>query len=291
VIADLVSWIASCLFAIAFILYFFNYWWFEAYLGALASLVEFVISLLATVAEAVISLSLMLVVGCLKFVVISTLVILLGVMYLISFVVPHVGDRAQSLKGHIRSSLVISNLVLQSEKMRDIMIEIVAEEDSRDLDFDNPEQYREELTSVKEDGKRRLETGESVLSISLGAVLLGMNIVGLELLEATILGYSATFLIQIWLLAITVSIVYRTTALEFLAFSSDDTFDSLERMDAALGYQKGVSLVGFAQGLTFCVMFTAAISRVKYDIINTALRAKYTDKPWVSLAWKQLREQ
>lgn len=66
------------------------------------------------------------------------------------------------------------------------MIEIVPEEDSRDLDFDNPEQYHEELASVKEDGKRRLETGESVLSISLGTVLLGMNISGLELLKATI---------------------------------------------------------------------------------------------------------
>jgi hypothetical protein len=291
VIADLISWVASCLFAIAFILYFFNYWWFEAYLGALAALVEFAITLLSTVAEAVISLLSMLVVGFLKSVVISTLVTLLGLIYLISFVVPHVGDRAQSLKELVRGSLVTSYLVLQSEKMRDIMIEIVAEEDSRDLDFDNPEQYREELTSIKKDGKKRLETGESVLSISLGAVLLGINISGLELLEATIWGYSATFLIQIWLLAITVSIVYRTTALEFLAFSSDDRFDSLEQMDAALGYQKGVSLVGFAQGLTFFVVFTAAISRVKYDLISAALRAKYTDKPWVSLAWKQLKEQ
>lgn len=156
-IADLVSWVVSCLFAIAFILYFFNYWWFEAYLEALAAFVEFVVSLLSTVTEAVISLSLMLVVGCLKFVVISTLVILLGVIYLISFVVPHVGDRAQSLKDLIKSSLVTSYLVLQSEKMRDIMIEIVAEEDSRDLDFDNPEQYREELASVKEDGKGDLK--------------------------------------------------------------------------------------------------------------------------------------
>jgi len=290
VIADLVSWAASCLFAIAFILYFFNYWWFEAYLRVLATLVEFVIRLLSTVAEAVISLSSMLVVGCLKFVVISALVIFLGVIYLISFVVPHVGDRAQSLKSFVRNSLVTLYFVLRSEKMRDIMVEIVSEEDSRDLDFDKPEQYREKLTSVKEDGKKRLETGETVLSISLGAILLGMSIAGLELLGETIWGYSATFLIQIWLLSITVSIVYRTTALEFLAFSSDDTFDSLEQMDAALGYQKGVSLVGFAQGLTFFVMFTAAISGVKYDTIRAVLRAKYTDKPWVSLAWKRLKE-
>ena len=289
-IAGIASWIASCLFAIAFILYFFNYWWFEAYVGALAKFVEFAIRVLFTTAEAVFSLSSMLVVAFLKFVTLSALVALLAVIYLISFVVPHVGDRAQSLKIFVRNSPVTSYFVMRSEKMRDIMVEIVSEDDSQDLDFDKPEQYREELTSVKEDGKKRLETGETVLSISLGAILLGMSIAGLELLEATIWGYSATFLIQIWLLSITVSIVYRTTALEFLAFSSDDPFDSLERMDAALGYQKGVSLVGFAQGLTFFVMFTAAISGVKYDTIRAVLRAKYTDKPWVSLAWKRLKE-
>jgi hypothetical protein len=168
------------------------------------------------------------------------------------------------------------------------MIDVVAEEDDRDLEFTEPEMYRSELNQIREDGKRRLESGETFFSVSLGLVLLASQLAGVELLQSSIYVVPVSVIVEIWLLAISLSIIYRTSVLEFLCYDSDREFESLGKMDAALSYQKGVTLVGIVQGLTFVVAFAAAISQVRYGLIERILKRKYADEPWISFAWEQL---
>jgi len=172
--------------------------------------------------------------------------------------------------------------------MRGILVSIVAEEDNRDLRFEDPERYRIELNRVKENAKNRLEAGETLLSILLGVVLLASKSGEVKLLQTLIHGIPIALLIEVWLLVIAVSIIYRSSVLEFLAYDSDADFNSLDEMDAALGYQKGVSLVGFLQGLMFLLVFMAAISKVRYNLVEDALRARFTDEHWITVTWNRV---
>lgn len=232
-----------------------------------------------------------LVFGITKSILVALLLILLFLIYLMTYAVPNVGKRTRGLKELLRTNILASYFAVQAHRMRRVLVQIVAEEDNLNPEFQDPEKYRSRLKQVRKDAKNRLEQGETFLSILLGIFLVGAQFANVDLLEATIYGISANLLIEGWLLAIAISIIYRTSALEILAYNSDEEFESLAEMDAALGYQKGVSLVGFFQGLMFLLVFVAAISRVKYDLIEEALRARYSNDPWLAFTWKKLREQ
>lgn len=272
----------------ALILYLLHYGWFEKYVLVITQLVVYVLEIIAGLIHGLILLTPKLAVGVLKAVLIAVLSAVLALVYLITYVVPYVGERAGKWEKSLKDGVIASYFAVQVRRMRGIMVRIVAEEDDRDLSFKDPERYRAELIRVKQDAKNRLETGETVLSILLGAALLTAKLTGVKLLQTSIFSIPLDLLVEGWLLVIAVSIIYRSSALEFLAYSSDEEFDSLDAMDAALSYQKGVSLVGFVQGLMFLLVLAAAISKVKYSLVEDALRARYTNEPWIAFTWEKL---
>ncbi|WP_156184206.1 hypothetical protein [Halostagnicola sp. A56] len=233
--------------------------------------------------------------GTPKVVIVLSKVVLAAILSLVfllafafSFFVPFIGEKASSWRASLKRGLVASYIIVQVRKMRGILVSIVAEEDDRDRDFEDIERYRLELTQVKQDGKNRLEMGETLLSLLLGAVLLLSNLVGFELLQTSISGIQVDFLVQGWLFLISISIMYRSSLLELLSYRSNEDFDSLNEIDAALGYQKAISLVGFIQGLMFLVVFIASITKLKHRFIEKVLRMKYNNGPWVSYAWNKI---
>ena len=283
-VLDLIENIIAALFIPAFILHILHYRWFKKYNAILFTLLQ-------VVAGAVYGLILVtpkLLIGLIKTVLVSIVGIFLVLVYSITFIVPYAGKIAGEHKDNLKDRMESLYFTTRVRQMRDLMVRIVAEEDEIDLRFEETDEYRSELNKVKQNAKSRLETGETALSVLLGSVLLFANIGGVELMRSSIFEISVSLLIEAWLLVITASIIYRSSVLEFLTYSPDENFGSLERMDAALSYQRGISLVGFMQGLTFLLVFVVAISRVRLDIIESALRAKYIDEPWVAVTWEEI---
>ena len=272
----------------ALILYLLHYGWFKKYVFVITQLIVYVLKVIAGLIHGIILLTPKLAVGLLKTVLIAITSAVLALVYLVTYVVPYVGEKARSWEEPVKEGVVASYFAIQVRRMRGIMVRIVAEEDDRELNFKDAERYRVELARVKQDAKNKLEAGETFLSILLGAALLVAKLTGVKLLQISIYGVPLDLLIEGWLLVIALSIIYRSSALEFLAYSSDEEFDSLGSMDAALSYQKGVSLVGFVQGLMFLLVFVAAISKVKYSLIEDALRARYTNEPWIAFTWEKI---
>lgn len=273
---------------LALILYLGYYPWFKKYLLVVTIPCVYVVQVLARLIIGLIMLTPKLVVGSAKAVLIAGFVLILSLIYLVTSVIPHVGERAEGWKESAKDGLVASYFALQVRRMREVMVQIVAEEGDRKLKYEEPDKYREELARVEQDAKNKLETGETLLSILLGAVLLFAKLTGTKLLDASVFSIPVDLLIEGWLLFIAVSIIYRSSALELLTYRSDEEFESLAEMDAALSYQKGMSLVGFIHGLMFLVVFMAAVTRVRYNLVEEGLRAVYTDEPWVASIWDKL---
>lgn len=289
-VVELLDDILAFLLIPALILYLLHYGWFKKYVFVITQLVVYVSETVAGLIHGVILLTPKLAVGLLKTVLIAITSAVLVLVYSITYLVPYAGEKAKSWEEPLKDGMVASYFAIQVRKMRGIMVRIVAEEDDRNLDFKDAERYRAELAWVKQDAKNRLEAGETLLSILLGAVLLAAKLTGVKLLQVSIYGIPLDLLIEGWLLVIALSIIYRSSTLEFLAYSSDEGFDSLDAMDAALSYQKGISLVGFVQGLMFLLVFVAAISKVKYSLVEDALRARYTNEPWIAFTWEKLTD-
>lgn len=227
-------------------------------------------------------------IGIIKSVFTTALIVVLLLVYTLTSFIPYLGQGIESVQSIVRNRLLVSDFSAKLHRMRGVMIRVVAEESDRDLEFEHARKYRSELIEIRENGKRRLESGETFLSVFLGFVLLFSQLVGIELLQSSIYIIPVSVIVEIWLLAITVSIIYRTSVLEFLCYDSDSEFESLDQMDAALSYQKGISSAEIIQGLTFIVVFISAISRVKLDLVEEVLRKKYTGEDWVAFAWDHL---
>jgi hypothetical protein len=213
--------------------------------------------------------------GAVKSVIVLVLGVLLAAVYLVTYVVPFVGARTESLEDWFRDILYPSYLASQARISRDMMVGIVAENDERNLKFEDSGQYREELSRVKSSGKKRLERGETVLSILLGAVLLGSKLGGVEIFQIEFYGFALSTVVELWLLVIASSIVYRVSVLEFLTYPADVEFDSLQEFDAALSYQKGVTLANSIQVLTIVLIFGWTLANVDNEKVRYALNIRY----------------
>jgi flagellar biosynthesis protein FliQ len=220
--------------------------------------------------------------------------IITGILYLITFVVPFIGEYIIDFRKAVKSRPPTSNIISKTRVIRGMMVEIAAEHGEGDLDFEEPERYREELSTVKQKAKLRLGAGETVISLTLGAILTIGSITNFNPFNIRFSGYSVSILVQILVLMLTVSIIYRMTILELLSYSNDAEFSSLPEMDAALAYQKGVALIDRVQALTTLAVYLMIATKVKKETLRTVLTAKYKDDlpitDWLPLAWKTIRK-
>lgn len=280
VISDLVGYLLIP----AIILYYLHYPLFKRYVLTIAGYFFGLIRILPIILR-----------GGLK--AIATILFLAGliVIYLVTTIVPFVGERIQNAMSGIEDSFYISSLTFHTRKFRGIMVRIVAENRERELEYSDEEPYRNELSEVKENAKSRLDSGETFLSMTLGIILLVTNAYGIDIFQLGVFGYSISLFIEAWLMAIAISIIYRVSILELLTYSPDDQFASMEELDAALSYQKGVALFDLIQGLAFVLIFLANISNVEYEVIKPVLRKKYGENlpitSWLPLAWQELQNQ
>lgn len=289
-IVELLSDFTGYILIIAVVLYLLNHRWFETYINSIVLVIE----IIAGVVVGFVLFLPTLLKGTLKAAATAILSIFLLAVYLITYVVPFVGRKTQPWTGRVEQTVYFSYLAFKAKRLREMMVEIVAEHDDRDLDFQDPERYREQLTEVKKDVKTRLETGETVLSLMLGAVLISAEVYGVQLFQFRFYGLPISLVVEIWLLAIAVSIIYRVSILEFLAYPSDAEFDSVEEMDVALAYQKGVALLDLVQGLTVILVFFYAVSNVKHETVKYVLERKYSEElpvtVWLPLAHRKRKD-
>lgn len=270
-----------------FVLHIINYHWFKTAVETSVMIVFRSGQLLAAITNGLLRVIPTAARGVLKALVVGALLIVLFFVYLFTFIVPHVGQYTLKFRDRLEG-IISTSLLDRALALREIMVDIIVKHDDRELDFESQDQYRKELNRVKQQGKTRLDTGETVLSVALGAVLIGGTVSGVDIFSQSIYRYSVGTLIEIWLLVIAVSIIYRSTILELIAYSTDAEFQSLDEMDAALSFQKGVSLHGFFQGLVSGVFLAFGAISVPDKLMKELLEMKYTGGPWIRTAFKRL---
>jgi len=217
-------------------------------------------------------------------------VIIIGITYF----VPFLGGLVQRTKPQLDNSVIISTLVKECKYTRGMMVGIVAEQSNRNYTFGSEDLYRDKLESVKENGKRKLAIGELVLSLSIGSILLASQIFGLGVFERSFGSFTIAMGIQVALLGIVISIVYRVSILEFLAYAGDEEFSSLDELDSALSYQEAVANIGFVQYLVFMLVLGMRLTNADRDTVEKVLEVYSGDKNYresMVFALKLLRQE
>lgn len=286
-IADVATQLVGCWLLVLSVLHLINYHWFKRASEASVTIVFFIGQLIVGLLHGLVLATPTVVRGALKVSVVGVSLVALVTVYVITFVVPYIGQYTLKIQSRLESSISTS-LLDRALSLRQIMVQIAAKHNDRDLGFKEYDQYREELTRVKQRGKTRLDTGETVLSVVLSAILLGGTVSGVDIFQQTIYQYSVSTVIEIWLLIIAVSIIYRSTVLDLIAYSGDAEFESLDEMDAALSYQKGVSLHGYFLVLASGLLLAFMSTRISDNLMEELLEKKYTGEPWVRTAFKRL---
>ncbi|TKX48005.1 hypothetical protein EXE49_16865 [Halorubrum sp. ASP121] len=121
---------------------------------------------------------------------------------------------------------------------REMMIDIIVDVDDIETKLEKEGEYRDEFIRVKESGENKLSFGEYTLSLSIGILLIITQALSIQPFGTTIRGIPFSLGIGVGLVLIAVSITYRIMIIEHLCYSGDEKFDSLEKMDVALSYQK-----------------------------------------------------
>jgi hypothetical protein len=286
-IADVATQLVGCWLLVLSVLHLINYHWFKRASEASVTIVFLAGQLIVGLLHGLVLAIPTVVRGALKVSVVGVSLVALVIVYLITFVVPYIGQYTLKIQSRMESNISTS-LLDRALSLRQIMVRIAAKHNDHDLAFEECDQYREELTRVKQRGKTRLDTGETVLSVVLSAILLGGTVSGVDIFQQTVYQYSISTVIEIWLLIIAVSIIYRSTVLDLIAYSGDAEFESPDEMDAALSYQKGVSLHGYFQVLASGLLLAFMSTRISNNLMEELLEKKYTGEPWVRTAFKRL---
>lgn len=234
--------------------------------------------------------------------------ILKAVMFVVSMIlvtpivfvtagIPRLGAWVSELKARATSIvtrlLQLPKLGEELQDIRGMMIRVLVEVDDPEPEHSEPEPYREELREIREKGEVRLNTGETVLSLSLGALMLVSQIQQLGIFQINFYGAAAEFVIQVGLFIIAVSIGYRVTVMDFLSFSGEEEFQSLKEMDVAVSYQRGVCSVAFIQHLMSMVVLVAILTKLKKDLAEDLLRIHYSGTSYrdtMKEGWRRLNE-
>jgi hypothetical protein len=206
---------------------------------------------------------------------------------------PHLGEKILRLDEIIFNSTdfgLIDNL----EFARATMIEIIVDEEEIETQYSSIEPYRDKFDKIKNQGVKMLSAGDTILSVSIGGLLLILQVYKLGIFQIGIYGYTAAVVIQIGLFILTFSILYRAFILDFLAFDGNEEFESVEEADVALSYQQAVSRIAVVQSFTILILFALRVSNVDKRIVKSTLRFYYRDDTsfieTMQFAWRKLRD-
>jgi len=265
VIVESLSTLAGYLFLIAVILFFINYRWLEKYALFLGTIIYLPLKV-AAVLLFVISKS----VG--KSIAAVLVMGVVTVMFVFSELATLIGGVAIRADARLENRFDSSPVVREAEAIRDMLVQTQLEIDDEPPEFDSEEEYREKLEEVPKKAKNRLETGEWMLSVVIGGMLLIMQRENVQVVQDTVLGLSLGSMVQWGLFLVALSITYRVAILDLLAFERDEDFSSLQEMDIAFSYQKMVSLSGLPSLLTFFMVIAKYFSNLSLDTVHSAVR-------------------
>jgi hypothetical protein len=183
----------------------------------------------------------------------------------------------------------------QADEVKKILVRVANEEDNQAPEFDCEDQYYNQFEVIKSEGEDRLKLGESVLSLIIGASVVSSQSLNLDYFEIMIFDYTISFLIQIMILVLSVSIAYRVLVLDMLTFDRSNEFSSLPEMSTALIYQKAVAKISIIKFLTMLVVLAVGLINTKSEVIEHALSLKYrsdvSPTEWVQIMWEYLQSR
>lgn len=232
--------------------------------------------------------------GVMKTTVVSVIALFVAAVYVLSSVVPFIGRWTAPVESTLRDQLYSRGLESQVNRFRSLLVDITAENKSREPKFETVDEFRDELETVKEAGKRRLERGETVLSLGLGAALLGGQAAGVDVLRASLYGIGVLFVVEVWLLMIAGSVLYRATVLEMLSYPRDVELESVKEFDAALSYQKAVTQANFVQILLLLVAVVQALGNYREDLVRSGVEEAHGGlniSEVVAFLWHKIQNQ
>lgn len=224
-------------------------------------------------------------------------ILLISPIVFVTAGIPWIGNGLLKFKDWVITLVTaLVKLPKLGKELRDVramMIRVLVEVDDPEPELSEPEPYRKELRSIRKNGENRLNIGETMLTLSLGALMLISQIWEMGIFQVNLFGVVAEFVIQAGLLVIAVSIGYRVAIMDFLSFSGDEDFHSLKEMDVAVSYQKGVCSVAFVQHLMSMIVLVAVLSRLKKDLAEDLLRIRYSGLSFYKTmreGWRRLNE-
>ncbi|TKX61130.1 hypothetical protein EXE48_08775 [Halorubrum sp. ASP1] len=217
----------------------------------------------------------------LKFLVVTVVGIIQGSITVVTTPIKYIGRAAETGVQHIKNLEFNLGLLSNIISAREMMVDIIVDVDDVEAKLEKEDEYRDEFVRVKESGKNKLSFGEYTLSLSIGILLIITQALSIQPLGTTIRGIPLSLGIEIGLVLIAVSITYRIIIIEYLCYSGDEKFGSLEKMDVALSYQKGIANVGVVQFLSFLVYFGMYISDVDTDVLKPILKRYYRDENYI----------
>ena len=179
------------------------------------------------------------------------------------------------------------------DQVRSSFIQIVTEHDDPTPEFDLEEEYRDKLVEVRDESSKRLNRGESVFTLGFSALLLVSTFLDLQLFSIQMYGYSFTIFLELYVLMVTVSILYRTAILDLLSYTGEEEFSSLKEMDTALTYQRAVSLAKIAQSMMVLLVAVTALTPSKFRTALPAIKKRYRENltfiQTMRFAWRELQ--
>lgn len=235
--------------------------------------------------------------------ILKTIVFVLSILVITPIVfvtagIPWIGKSFLKLKGWVitivTALIELPKLGKELRDVRGMMIRVHVEVDDPEPELSDPEPYQKKLRRIRKNGENKLNTGETVLSLSLGALMLISQIWEVGIFQISLFGVVAEFVIQVGLLVIAVSIGYRVAVMDLLSFSGDEDFHSLKEMDVAVSYQRGVCSIAFVQHLMSMMVLVAVLSKWKKDLAEDLLMIHYSGRSFYKTmkeGWKRLNEE
>lgn len=194
----------------------------------------------------------------------------LAALYLVQLPVPLIGSAVKKGLSGIRRAINPSKISEDILKVRGSMVRIATENANDEPRFSDEDPYRGELRRIKRTGVKRLELGETAMSLTLGIILIINQLNGVSLFESRV----STLFVEIYLIVLAVAIVYGTTVIDLLSYDGTEEFESLNEMETALGYQKGITTHDIFQWLFVMIGVAVVIAEDKFELAEPIIEKR-----------------
>lgn len=222
--------------------------------------------------------------------------IALPLLFLATLPASIVGTSVKKSKPWFRDKSRAINPNDELHLLRETFVEILAKQEDRDDHLlDTEEEYRERIGTIPDITKARLETGEMIISIIVAGGVLLAQFQGVSFIHFSFGTVSVMMLIQLYLLLLAVSILYRVTLLDIASYDGTENLDGREQWNAAYRFQSAIAFQSKASILILLMAGATMLVRTDYGVIDYALRESIeedrSDYELCRDVWNKLRSE